>query len=174
MNLSINSWFSIIIFCFLILACGNQSQHSSTRQRAASKKVSAKQTTSDKDSKKASTQSQRPSENVPADENDIDSEEDSNSEEEIPEESVVEEEASQVPKVSFAANIAPVVDAGCLQGCHPGLFAGNRDLTNFDNVKECGPVCLEQIESGEMPRGRQLTPEQIALFKQWAADGYQP
>jgi hypothetical protein len=92
-----------------------------------------------------------------------------------------------VGSVSFAKDVMPIFELSCVK-CH-GVEKINRglDLTTYDkamagSVK--GPVILagdaenstliKLISQGKMPKqGKKLTPEQLAIIKEWITAGAQ-
>ena len=167
-------YFLLLSLSLIFFACGETDSTESYRSSRGGAKQNSAQTKSQvtrkttKPTADSSTQQPEQSEQE---------QEEENLEEEMAEEEEVADEASpqeEPPKLSFAQDVAPVVEVSCLGGCHPGIFTGRRDLTTFEGVKECGTICVEQIDNGSMPQGRDMTPDQKALFKKWVADGALP
>jgi hypothetical protein len=73
---------------------------------------------------------------------------------------------------SFAKDIAPMFRA------FQGPMIWRFDLTNYDHVKPNAMIIYERLNNphGPMPPPPYppLTPQQIALFKQWMLDGTPP
>jgi Flp pilus assembly protein TadD len=88
--------------------------------------------------------------------------------------------AAQTPAVTFNQHIAPVLHAHCAQCHHPG-GAGPFPLLTFGDASRRAKQLAAVTGSGFMPPWKadgdprefiaqpRLTPEQVALFRQWAA-----
>ena len=175
LNFKYQLWF-IIISVFLMTGCGpsessvdynsaRRSANTEGNQTPAVKKPSKR--VSDKTVSESNKEGNDAEDVAPEGEGEVENVEDEANNE-------VETPVEEPKKLSFAADVAPIIEASCLGGCHPGLFTGRRDLGNFDAVKACGAVCVQEIDNGNMPQGRDMTPEQKAMFKQWVADGALP
>ena len=74
--------------------------------------------------------------------------------------------------VSFSSDIAPLFNQ------FTGQMMWRFDLTNYDQVRANAQVIYGRIngDNGPMPPPPfdPLTTEQIQLFQQWMAEGYQP
>jgi hypothetical protein len=74
--------------------------------------------------------------------------------------------------VSFSNDIAPIFNQ------FTGQMMWRFDLTNYDQVRANAQVIYGRIngDNGPMPPPPfdPLTTEQIQLFQQWMAEGYQP
>lgn len=72
--------------------------------------------------------------------------------------------------VSFSSDIAPIFNQ------FSGQMMWRFDLTNYDQVRANAQVIYGRINGGGMPPAPfdPLTTEQIQLFQQWMAQGYQP
>ena len=99
--------------------------------------------------------------------------------------------AARVLDVSFADDVAPILDANCIQ-CHGGapedgdvVLEASLNLTSYESVmagSEFGSVVepgnpddsmlLVLVEDGDMPEeGDPLSPEDIELIRTWIAEG---
>lgn len=85
--------------------------------------------------------------------------------------------ASETPKVTYEANMTPVIMNNC-SPCHIPSKGGNkRAYDNLANVKSDIDEMIRRIElnpgdRGFMPFKRaKLSDSTIAVFKQWKADG---
>lgn len=86
--------------------------------------------------------------------------------------------------VTYFQHLKPVIDAKC-GGCHSATGIAPFPLTTWDEVSEMAGVALIEVEARRMPPWppnpdcndylgeRSLTEEQLALFRQWDADGRQ-
>ena len=100
-------------------------------------------------------------------------------------------ETARVLAVSFADEVAPILNANCIQ-CHGGpqesggpVLEVGLNLTSYEDVmigSEFGSVVepgnaddsilLQLIEDGDMPEeGDPLSPEDIATIRTWIAEG---
>ncbi len=72
--------------------------------------------------------------------------------------------------VSFANDIAPVFAQ------YRASMTWRLDLTNYDSVKANADMVYAQISTRQMPPAPYppLTHEQIAQFKAWMDNGFQP
>jgi hypothetical protein len=87
--------------------------------------------------------------------------------------------------ISFKNDVQPILERRCTK-CHGGnfpteglsmesyesLMAGSQNGNVIVAGDSGNSLLVEKIESGEMPkRGSDLTPEQIAIIKQWIDEG---
>ena len=72
--------------------------------------------------------------------------------------------------VSFSSDIAPIFNQFTAQ------MMWRFDLTNYDQVRGNAQVIYGRINGGGMqpPPFDPLITDQIQLFQQWMAEGYQP
>ncbi|MGE3956527.1 MAG: tetratricopeptide repeat protein [Vicinamibacterales bacterium] len=88
------------------------------------------------------------------------------------------------PPPTYARDIAPLLTANCTP-CHRDGNIAPFSLTSYDDVRTHAGQILPAIEAGEMPpwlpdpgvgrfrNARRLTATQIALFRDWAAGGFE-
>jgi len=91
--------------------------------------------------------------------------------------SSTEEAKAEVKITSYAAAIQPLIQAKC-SPCHIPSAGGNKTpLDSYDGAKNNAAEIIRRVqlnpgEKGYMPFKRdKLTPEEIAVFKNWLADG---
>ena len=103
------------------------------------------------------------------------------------EEPVVEEPVVEEPKVSFEADISPILEARCaIPGCHAAAGAAARlNLSQYDTFKNGGnngpafvagdgdgSLVVKRIDGGGMPPiPPPLNDEEIQLFIDWIDEG---
>ena len=106
---------------------------------------------------------------------------------EPPVQPAVEEPVVEEPKVSFAADISPILEARCaIPGCHAAAGgAAGLDLSQYDTFKKGGnngpafvagdgdgSLVVKRIDGGGMPPiPPALNDEEIQLFIDWIDEG---
>lgn len=85
--------------------------------------------------------------------------------------------AAKIPKSTYAATLAPVMEANCTP-CHfPGKGGNKKPFDNYANIKTdideiIRRIELEPTEKGFMPfKKPKLEAQTIAIFKKWKEDG---
>ncbi len=86
------------------------------------------------------------------------------------------------PAPTYYADLKPIVDNRCAS-CHEAGGIGPFPLETYDEVAAVGEIVANAVESGQMPPWKaegtdvaydgdpSLTPEQIALFRNWVDSG---
>ena len=72
-------------------------------------------------------------------------------------------------KVTYTDHVRPLLAKYNCTLCH-SAGANPPELTTYDLVKDSGSV--ESVESGAMPRGSTMSPEDVDIFLRWKEGGY--
>ena len=83
-----------------------------------------------------------------------------------------EETPAETTLVTYEQHIKPLLTDNCI-GCHqPGGQRGQTDLTEFDTVFSFRNAIVNRVSTGSMPPSGSLADAPIAVFNQWADDGF--